>query len=68
MHECEDDRKKLEAREKPAAFRVADRTIKPTTQAQARGGHSNGIVALAYKAIKFAAPTLAKHRDIVVAD
>ena len=25
----------------------------------------NGIVALAYKAIKFAAPTLAKHRDIV---
>ena len=28
----------------------------------------NGIVALAYEAIKFAAPTLAKHRDIVVAD
>ena len=25
----------------------------------------NGIVALAYEAIKFAAPTLAKHRDIV---
>ena len=43
MHECEDDRKKLEGREKPAAFRVADRTIKPTTQAQgsARGNPSN---------------------------
>ena len=36
-------RKKLEAREKPAAFRVADRTIKPTAQAQALRVHPRSM-------------------------
>ena len=35
--------KKLEAREKRAAFRVADRTIKPTAQAQALRVHSRSM-------------------------